>query len=253
MFPNVINSRYTKLFAVLFCAFLLKLHYSTASPNQLRWILAPTKTLVQFVSGSTFTFESYAGYLSRDRTFLIAGACAGVNFLITAFLMLTLSRMWRSRSEKLSWTFIPFAALNAYVATLMANTIRISVALQLQNGKLSFGGFTHDQLHRMEGICVYFGFLMLLYVATEGMSAKTFASRLRLCGFPLSIYYATTLLFPLLNGAYQQGSDFWEHSLFVLLIPLFLLIPSLLVVPFLRTCAFPQKSECLERGERLPH
>lgn len=27
------------------------------------------------------------------------------------------------------------------------------------------------------------------------------------------------------NGAYRQGSDFWEHSLFVLLTPLLLIIP----------------------------
>ena len=42
--------------------------------------------------------------------------------------------------------------------------------------------------------------------------------------FPLAVYYATTLGVPLVNGAFRQ-SEFWEHSAFVLLIPLVLLTP----------------------------
>jgi hypothetical protein len=43
--------------------------------------------------------------------------------------------------------------------------------------------------------------------------------------FPLVLYYAITLGIPLINGASGQGIDFWEHSLFVLLIPLALVLP----------------------------
>jgi hypothetical protein len=46
--------------------------------------------------------------------------------------------------------------------------------------------------------------------------------------FPLLVYYATTLGIPLANGAYRPGiaaTDFWEHSLFVLLTPLLLILP----------------------------
>ena len=34
---------------------------------------------------------------------------------------------------------------------------------------------------------------------------------------------------PLANGAYHQGADFWEHAVFVLLIPLLLILPFVLV------------------------
>jgi len=47
----------------------------------------------------------------------------------------------------------------------------------------------------------------------------------RRSAFPLLVYYSTTLAIPLANGAYRQGSDFWEHALFVLLIPLFMVLP----------------------------
>jgi exosortase K len=235
-----------KLFAVLLSAYALKLHYSVASANQLRWILAPTTFLIELVSGRQFAFESHAGYMSDDHTFLIAASCAGINFLITAFLMLALRRLWRDRSKGISWSFLPASVLMAYIATLLANTIRISIALQLQRNPLDIAWLDPDQFHRLEGICVYFGFLMLLYVITErfhfqerlkAAECNETSAHSRLCEifqrtlpalFPVLIYYATTLGFPLLNGASRQGTDFWEHSLFVLLTPLLLVTPLIL-------------------------
>lgn len=209
---------------VLLCAFTLKLYYSTASANQLRWILAPTAALVELVSGTSFEFESHAGYLSRDRSFLIAPSCAGINFLITAFLMLSARKLLKDRSQGNAWKFIPAAALTAYLVTLVANAVRIAIALRL--GRLpELSGMSPYQLHRVEGIFVYFGFLLLLFVVSERISAGRTSGLLRQSFFPLLVYYATMLGIPLANGGYRQGSDFWEHSVFVLLIPLLLILP----------------------------
>ena len=89
----------TQCLLVLVGAFALKLHYSTASADQLRWILAPTAALVELVSGATFEFESHAGYISRERGFLIANSCAGVNFLIAASMIIATVMLlrWRRR------------------------------------------------------------------------------------------------------------------------------------------------------------
>src|SRR5688572_20200996 len=123
---TIMWKRGAQLVVMLAVAFSLKLSYSTAGANQLRWILAPTTFLVELVSGTTFQFESNAGYMSSDRRFIIAASCAGVNFLITAFLMLSLSRLWKARTQSpahnLSWRFIPIALMLAYLATLVANT-----------------------------------------------------------------------------------------------------------------------------------
>ena len=54
------------------------------------------------------------------------------------------------------------------------------------------------------------------------------------------IYYATTLGIPLVNGAYRQYPSFWEHFVFVLVLPL------ILVVPLVLFREFP-------RGERRAH
>src|SRR6185503_20816563 len=99
-------NRLAQVVVVLLVALGLKQYYSAASANQLRWILAPTTMLVSLVSGESFQFESYAGYMTSDHTFVIAAPCAGVNFLITAFLMLSLRRLWRDRFQT-SWSFLP--------------------------------------------------------------------------------------------------------------------------------------------------
>jgi exosortase K len=218
-------NRIAQCVVVLLCAFTLKLYYSTASAEELRWILAPTTALVELLSGISFEFESQAGYLSRERGFLIASSCAGVNFLITAFLMLTLGKLLGERSEHTAWSFIPMAAIIAYLATLVANTARIGVALWLQRRSGEINWLTPAQLHRFEGIFIYFGFLLLLFVISEKMRAGKTADQFRQSFFPLLMYYAIAFGIPLLNGAYRQGADFWEHSLTVLLMPLLLILP----------------------------
>jgi exosortase K len=124
MRQKFIWNRAAQWVVVLLCAFTLKLYYSTASANQLRWILAPTTAFVELISGGAFEFESYAGYLSADRRFLIAPSCAGVNFLIAAFLMLSIRKLLNARSKNIGWAFIPAAFVIAYVVTLVANTAR---------------------------------------------------------------------------------------------------------------------------------
>ena len=204
-----------QLAVVALCALALKYHYSIATPDQLRWILAPTTLLVEVFSGKSFEFESYTGYMSSDHTFVIAAPCAGVNYLITAFLMLTLRNLWRDRFQA-KWHFIPLAAMIAFGATLIANTTRICIALS----DIEISWLNANQQHRLEGIVVYFGFLLLLFLVTDRLRSAT-PSRLLI---PLGIYYVVTLAIPLLNGSYKPGDAFWEHFAFVLLLPLLIVL-----------------------------
>ncbi|HEX6124127.1 MAG TPA: exosortase K, partial [Pyrinomonadaceae bacterium] len=157
-----------QLAIILAAAFALKYFYSTASVDDLRWILAPTAFLVEFITDVQFRFESQAGYLSEDRTFLIAQPCSGVNFLIIAFLVLAIGNLRRAWPQSVRWRSIPVAAAGAYVATLAANTTRIVVALKMRG--LDFG-YDYDDVHRVEGIIIYFGFLLLLFLASEKHAA----------------------------------------------------------------------------------
>ncbi len=218
-------------FSALIMAAGLKLFYSTASVNDLKFVLAPTAFLVELVTNETFRFESYAGYMNADHSFLIASSCSGLNFLITSFLMLVLVPLWKKRNVPAKWRLLPFALVAAYLATILANTVRVSVALLMHRMDADLIWINPEQLHRFEGIFVYFGFLLILLVLTEG-SEKPHRSHgqnpllalLRIL-VPVVIYWTMTLVVPFANGAYRQGAIFWEHCAFVLLAPLILLLP----------------------------
>jgi hypothetical protein len=145
--------------------------------------------------------------------------------------VLSLRKLWGDRARDTAWRFIPCVALCAYLATLVANAVRISAALRLRGVNHGAGWLSPAQLHRFEGIFIYFGFLLLLFMVSEKVSPENASSSgnasglLRRTFCPLLIYYATTLGIPVANGAYRQGADFWEHSLFVLLTPLLLILP----------------------------
>jgi exosortase K len=218
-----------QLAVILATALALKYHYSTASVNDLRWILAPTTFLVETITGSRFTFESYAGYMSEDRTFLIAASCSGVNFLIVAFVMLSVGRFWKERQIK--WSFMVISFLTAFSVTIVANTARIVTALTVRRNELRVDWLGADDLHRVEGVTVYFSFLLLLFVASEKLSTRRATSAWHL-GLPLVTYYSATLGVPLAGGSHQDPV-FWNHAAFVLLIPPMLMLP--LLLPALRS------------------
>lgn len=217
-------SRAIQLIVILVTAFALKYHYSTASVNQLRWILAPTTFLVELVTGTDFRFEPYAGYLSDDRTFLIAISCSGVNFLIIAFVVLALGRRCRGQME---WRFLPIALFIAYLSTLIANTVRIVLAIYLQRADLEIGGLTYDEMHRIEGVVIYFGSLVVLYYLAERIQSGRRYDTSQLARhslLPIAIYYAITLGIPVLRGAYGEP-EFWKHTIVVIIAPVVLLLP----------------------------
>lgn len=209
----------------------LKAFYSTASVNDLKWILAPTTFLVELVTGERFYFESHAGYMNTDRSFLIADSCSGMNFLIAAFLMIAIMLIWRA--DLGVWVSAPLSLAAAYAATIVANTVRIAVALKQHRMEEPMIWVNPEQLHRLQGIFIYFGFLLLIFLLidrTEHYEERR--NRLRYL-VPVSIYWVITLGVPILNGAFNSGTDIREHLVFVVVTPLVILTP-LFVIELLR-------------------
>lgn len=239
-----------QLVIALAAAAALKQFYSTASANDLQWILWPTARLTELVTGTRFTFESYSGYMSADRSFLIASACAGVNFLIAAFLMLTLRKLWVRRDKGVHWRYFPFAMVLAFAATIVANTVRISSALWLNASRPSLGGLDRDEVHRLDGIFIYFGCLLLLFVVSEKANAGNPVARVRTYFFPLVIYYMMTLAVPIANGALKQGFEFWQHAAFVFVTPLVLIVG--VAIPINLFSRYAKRKDVAARRSLLP-
>ena len=137
-------------------AFALKRHYSLASAEDLAWILGPTVEAVKTVTGASFVAEAGSGYLSRELYLLIAPSCAGVNFLIAAFCTGVFGLLPLTESAVGRALLVPCTAMAAYTLTVAVNTLRILVTIWGRALPTGGGWITADQLHRIEGVTLYF-------------------------------------------------------------------------------------------------
>jgi len=160
---------------VVACAAIVaaKQYYRAASAAELGWILAPTARLVSAVSGTHFVYEAGIGWVDREATFIIAPACAGVNFAIAGFLALTLGWLGGMTGARAVLARLAGAAVLAYAATLIVNTLRIVIAIALHRGTIDLGGLDRAEVHRFEGIVVYLAGLCALYALAGALSPRS--------------------------------------------------------------------------------
>lgn len=150
----------------------LKRHYAGASADDLTWILSPTTQVVSVITGTTFAWQPGEGYFSRDRLFLIERSCAGVNFMVTAFGMLILALVHQVRSGMSAAAVVGVSLLASYAATVPINAVRIAIAMWLASHPAALSSFNAADVHRVEGIAVYFGGLVLLYQIVQRVDRR---------------------------------------------------------------------------------
>lgn len=160
-------------------ALSLKQYYATAGPDDLRWILAPTAWLSGAITGTAFTLQPGEGYLSIERMFLIEKSCAGVNFLIAAFGLLALARGVPPAAPRAIPNLLAVSLASAYVAAVIVNAARIAIAVWLAEGHMGQQVLSAADIHRLEGVIVYFGGLLLLYEAARRLESATLGAEPR--------------------------------------------------------------------------
>jgi exosortase K len=170
----------TKLVVIAAAALIawgLKHHYARAGADDLRWMLRPTTGLVSAVTGERFTWQAGEGYFSSDRLFLIGKPCAGINFMIAAFGMLVLTRCHRGVGTVSALCVLAVSLLASYVAAVTVNALRIAMALPLAAHRASLSPLTASEVHRLEGIVIYFGGLVLLHELAVRLDRRAFEPR----------------------------------------------------------------------------
>jgi len=151
------------ILAALGVGWRVKEFYSQAKPSDLLWVLTPTTHLIEWLTGAHFEFEAQRGFLCRDLRYEIVPACAGVNFMVVAFVSLVagLVHTRSSAAGRLGW--FALAAGAAYATTLLANASRIAIAMAMHQAGTSLGPLTGDRLHCATGAFVYLLFLGTLF------------------------------------------------------------------------------------------
>jgi exosortase K len=214
------------------CALILalgvKAFYSRAGGGELLWILAPSAWLARFVGGIDLAYEPGAGFISHTHRLVVGSACAGINFLVIAFLSLYFP-FASSHSSKARWLFL--SAILAFGAAIAANGFRIFVSAHLWSADIYGDWMTREGMHRLAGTAIYYGSLLALYLAVEGWSGARTGRPGRMT--PLFWYLGVSLGVPLAGRlVWGNTSGFAEHAFWVtgiaLLLTLLMFLPSML-------------------------
>jgi exosortase K len=164
--------RLVVLAVAVLTAWGLKRHYADARADDLGWILSPTARLAGVVADTSFVWQPGEGYLSRERLFLIEKSCAGVNFMVAAFGMLTLAVVHRVGSAASAACVLGVTLLASYAAAVVVNAVRIAFAMWLATSPVAVSTLRAADVHRLEGILVYFGGLVLLYEVARRLERR---------------------------------------------------------------------------------
>jgi exosortase K len=202
----------------LLAAYGLKLHYSRASAGDLSWILAPTARAVGGLRGETLTLDPAAGWTAPDVSYVIAPACAGVNFMILALTVAVLGFAHRMRSpgRRAGWWLASLAG--AWTLTVAVNTLRILASVELyRRGPVL--GLTAEAAHRLLGAVLYLSALWGLFAALDRLTSGRPASPLLAVLLVPGAYLGMTVVTPVLTGGFRQaGARYLEHAMMVSLV-----------------------------------
>jgi exosortase K len=206
----------------MLAAYGLKLSYSRAAAEDLAWILGPTARAVGWLRGETLTFSpaGCAGWIPPDGSYVIAPACAGVNFMILVLTVSVLGFAHRLRSpgQRLSWWLGSLSG--AYILTIAVNTLRILGAVELYRvGPVTW--LTREQEHRLLGTVLYLGALWGVFCLLDRLTAQGAPSRLAAALLVPGAYLGMTVVVPLVNG--HSGGQYAEHAMMVSLATLALI------------------------------
>lgn len=208
-----------------FLALAMKYHYSTAEAHNLAWILAATSALVNLATNAGFDYRVGEGFISADGAFVIAPACAGINFLIICFTMLVFTQLRHVRGWVKKFCLVFGSAVFSFGLTLVVNTCRISLSMHSFRSSNPNALLMPENMHRLEGIAIYFLALSLVYLLSgycfDGGLGQRFESEKPSLAAPLFWYFLVTIVIPILRMSFLENPGrFIEHSFFALGIPL---------------------------------
>lgn len=154
--------------AVIALFIILKFGYTLADNDNLIFLLKPTNKIVEFLTGSRAVYFSSKGYYHTDLNILIEKSCAGFNFLLLCFCMLTFLILKYSNKIVLKFLSIPVALFVSYLLTIVVNASRIFVSIIMQQQANNFlPNRPHLILHEIVGVVTNLTFLILIYILSE--------------------------------------------------------------------------------------
>jgi exosortase K len=223
-FTMCTTSKLTVGALILTAAYLLKSFYSSAGSEDLAWIIGPTAWMAELISTLSFSPEPGYGWVDAEHGVVIAPVCAGVNFLIISLCMSSFQILCKKHPGKELLTRIVLAGAASYLLTVIANALRIVLAVALFSVDIYNQWLTLEMVHRVAGITLYYLLLCSYSMAInrccrDNHRAREGGSLLRsraIALVPLICYLLFAVGVPLARSSFNTDSElFRRHAVTV--------------------------------------
>ncbi len=141
----------------------LKYIHTYLSIDYLLFILKPVASLVEKAMNSPFDYYPELGYVSDKLSVVIGRECAGINFFIVIFLMLTISFAAKVRGRKDKPLLMTYFLAVSYIVTIIANASRIITSILVLRLGIAADIKQAVLLHQSVGVIFYFVYLACTY------------------------------------------------------------------------------------------
>lgn len=205
----------------------LKRHYSSATADQLNWILAPTAGLLAWLTPAHPVFEYGVGYVDVVRGIIVAPACSGINFMIMSFGLGAFYAITRIRRMTGLSIGLFIVLCSAYGYTLVVNVLRIAISMILYDAHFYNGWVTIERVHRLAGIGIYLTALCVFSLCLRLITDSGYRFFYRKSAqkehllpdwLPLFWYLLGVVGVPLVNGFFQPRAPLMgEHCITILI------------------------------------
>ena len=167
---NIKNIPYYLIAVGIFILF--KFGFTYAVNDNLTFLLKPTDKLVGLLTGSNSVYISDKGYFYNQLNIVIDKSCAGFNFWVLSFLMLTFLGLKYFDSNIIKLLTIFLSLIGAYLLTVFVNTSRIFASIVIQNQMSDFLANQKHIIHETIGIVTNLTFLILTYFIIDRILIK---------------------------------------------------------------------------------
>jgi exosortase K len=158
---------------ILFICSSFKVFFAHANYTELDFLLKPTDAIVGLLSGSSSQFIPDRGYFHKEINILIEKSCAGINFGLICFMMLSYFSIKFISDKRYRLISLPVILLICYCFTLGVNVVRIVLSMLVQNMSDNFlVKRPHLLIHNVFGHFIYLFFLIIIYIGFDFLLNK---------------------------------------------------------------------------------
>jgi len=149
---------------LLLCIIIGLKYFNTIADNDLlAFILVPTKTIVEFFTGTMATYNLTQGHLFESLHITIDKSCSGINFWIMSWAMSAfMSLRFLENTKQLILCLLGITGLS-YLFTLFANASRIVGAIYLEDFFQEYTLVDAALIHQVQGAMTYLFCLVCFY------------------------------------------------------------------------------------------